>query len=67
MLARNKVELDLSHNQCHFCGYPLQRDYQREKEWCTYRRCFLFAHEFNIPYKIEDKYEVKAPGELVKE
>jgi len=56
---RSQFELDLSHNHCHFCDYPLQRDYQRQKEWCTNRACFLFGQEFNIPYKIKDKYEVR--------
>jgi hypothetical protein len=43
--------LDLSRVSCHVCGWPLHQDCERAKEWCTNRKCFLFAHEFNIPYK----------------
>ena len=56
-----KQTLDLSRKACHVCGWKLEKDYNREREWCTNNTyCLLYKFKFNIPYKTLGKLVASA-------
>ena len=55
-----KQTLDLSRKVCHVCGCRLEKDYNREQEWCNNTHCLLVAFKFNIPYKTVEKLALTA-------
>ena len=54
MLYENH-KLDLSRKVCHICYSRLDKDYNRELEWCRNARCILHDIRFSIPYKTQEK------------
>ena len=55
-----KQTLDLSRKACHVCGGRLEKDFNRELETCSNRRCVLYGIKFSIPYKTPAKLVASA-------
>ena len=60
-----KQTLDLSRKVCHVCSCQLEKDYNRELEWCNNMHCLLFKFKFNIPYKTAEKLLASAKAVTV--
>ena len=53
-------KLDLSRKACHVCGSRLEKDFNRELEWCNNTHCLLVTFKFNITYKTIEKLAASA-------
>lgn len=58
-------ELDLSRKVCHVCGSRLEKDFNRELEWCNNRQCMLYGFKFSIPYIVKQKLLASRKAMLV--
>ena len=61
-----KHKLDLSRKVCPVCGDQLEKDFNREQEWCRNAKCDMHDIRFNIPYQTLEKKPATVNEVLVK-